>query len=142
MTSAVAEFSWNPDLVIEEFLYLAEETLVITCINVALYAKVDPPYKTGRYQRSIRVIEPGYEGDDTADATTEDLLTTDIEQLREEIVDGHLAVGSFISYAYSVQVNAKNPDQRYNIQQAVDAKGTQEDYDYNLHIVKSKYGVH
>lgn len=139
-TSAAYQFDWTPQNVEEDMLEIGQLALAQTCVDVAVYAKIDPPYKTGRYQRSIRVVEPGYDGNDYDTATDNDLLDTDIRHLLDEIVDGQLEVGSYLPYSYFVQLFAKDPSKRHNILQAVEAVGTQYHYEQNFHNIAREYG--
>lgn len=141
MADNVLEFYWNDDPVQTFLLKLADEATALTAFDVALYAKIDPPYWLGNYQRSIRVIEPGYDADDFSDAQQGDLLSHNIEQLVEEVVDHEVWVGSFLPYSARIQSGASNPSQRFNLAVAAQERGTQENFDYNLHLVKSKYNV-
>lgn len=121
MAIVTVEFEWTPEEAMKQHIRLGEEALAIIAILSCEEAKIDPPYKTGRYQRSIRVATPGYlyYGNDFAEASERDLGPKSIDEVVDQMSYGAIIVGSFLPYSYNVQVNARDEAKRHNIRNAV-----------------------
>lgn len=101
-------FAWTGDVWAEDVIRASDYALASCAIDALGAIRYDSPYDTGSLQSSIHTAPPGYSADETAayDRRTGAFAKggfPTVEEVVGQIIDGHIWIGSWISYAYYME---------------------------------------
>jgi len=93
---------WNEQEALEEVEEMMEYAIALAAKDAVFLDKAVTPVYTGTLQNSKTTHSPDYGTDDFSAAQAGDLFNGDIETIKNQVVDGAIAWGSWIPYAYAV----------------------------------------
>jgi hypothetical protein len=101
--SMTFESFWNGEEETVKVNDVMDEVLAEWGSRVVAADKVTTRFKTGALRNSKRTAPPDYSGDDTEASRAGDLAAYSVEEVKGQIEDHQLAVGSWSSYSYIIE---------------------------------------
>lgn len=101
--SMTFESFWNGDKIEEDAVDVMDEVLAEWGSRVVALDKTTTRVKTGALQNSKRTAPPDYNADDTEASQSGDLAASSVEEVKGQVVDHELALGSWSVYAYIIE---------------------------------------